>query len=75
MVQPGMTAERERETAAAARPKALRDDPDRRPSEDDLARAHLGPRGVPGAPDPAKMTSERRKKTPRFHGIPPEHPK
>jgi len=57
------------------RPKAARGDPDKRPSEDDLARAQLGPRGVPGAPDPARMTPERRKKTPRFHDIPPEHPK
>ena len=35
-----------------------------RPTEDQLAREHLGPRGVPGAPDPAKMTPQRKKKTP-----------
>jgi len=29
-------------------------------SEDDF-----GPRGVPGAPDPAKMTPQREKKTPK----------
>lgn len=37
---------------------------DERPTEDDLARQKLGPRGVPGAPDTAKMTPQRRKKTP-----------
>jgi hypothetical protein len=36
-----------------------------RPTEDDIARAKLGPRGVPGAPDPAKMTPQREKKTPQ----------
>jgi hypothetical protein len=33
-------------------------------SEDDIQRALLGPRGVLGQPDPAKMTPQRRKKTP-----------
>jgi hypothetical protein len=33
-------------------------------SEEDLQREQLGPRGVPGAPDPAKMTPQREKKTP-----------
>lgn len=33
-------------------------------SEDDLQRAQLGPRGVPGQPDPARMTRQRAKKTP-----------
>jgi hypothetical protein len=33
-------------------------------SEDDLQRQQLGPRGVPGKPDPAKMTPQRAKKTP-----------
>ena len=37
---------------------------DNRPTEDDLARAKLGPRGVPGQPDPAKMAPQREKKTP-----------
>ena len=36
-----------------------------RPTEDDLAREKLGPRGVPGQPDPAKMTPQREKKTPQ----------
>ena len=34
-------------------------------SEDDIQREKLGPRGVPGEPDPAKMTPQREKKTPR----------
>ena len=33
-------------------------------TEDDIQREKLGPRGVPGAPDPAKMTPQREKKTP-----------
>jgi hypothetical protein len=33
-------------------------------SEDDIQRAQFGPRGVPGAPDPARMTPQRAKKTP-----------
>jgi len=44
------------------KPKAERDDV--RPSEDDLAQAHLGgPRGAPELA-PAKMTPQRKKKTP-----------
>ena len=35
-----------------------------RPTEDDLARQKLGPRGIPGEPDRAKMTPQRKKKTP-----------
>ena len=34
-------------------------------SEDDIQREQLGPRGVPGTPDPAKMTPQRDKKTPK----------
>jgi hypothetical protein len=41
-------------------------------SEDDIQRELLGPRGVPGAPDPAKMTPQRAKKTPK--NIDPGHP-
>ncbi|MGY3450852.1 hypothetical protein [Bradyrhizobium sp. USDA 4353] len=37
-------------------------EPDR--SEDDIQRDQLGPRGVPGGEDPAKMTPQREKKTP-----------
>jgi hypothetical protein len=33
-------------------------------TEDDLQREQLGPRGVPGQPDDAKMTPQREKKTP-----------
>jgi hypothetical protein len=33
-------------------------------SEEDIQRAQLGPRGVPGAADPARMTPQRAKKTP-----------
>src|ERR1700688_3639782 len=36
-------------------------------SEDDIQREQLGPGGVPGAPDPAKMTPPREKKTPEAH--------
>ncbi len=34
-------------------------------TEDDLQRRQLGPRGVPGQPDPARMTPQREKKTPK----------
>jgi hypothetical protein len=34
-------------------------------SEDDQLRERFGPRGVPGAPDPAKVTPQREKKTPK----------
>jgi hypothetical protein len=34
-------------------------------SEDDIQREQLGPHGVPGEPDPAKMTPQREKKTPK----------
>ena len=36
-----------------------------RMTEDDMTRAELGPRGVPGQPDPARMTPQRAKKTPK----------
>jgi hypothetical protein len=42
-------------------PKVSEDD---RPTEDDLARAKLGPRGVPGQPDTAKMTPQQKKNMP-----------
>jgi hypothetical protein len=47
------------------------DDGKWRASEDDIQREQLGPRGVPGRPDPAKMTPQREKKTPR--NIDPGH--
>ncbi len=34
-------------------------------SEEDIQREQFGPRGVPGAPDPTKMTPQREKKTPK----------
>jgi hypothetical protein len=37
-----------------------------RPSEDEIALKKLGPQGVPGAPDTAKMTSQAEKQMPRF---------
>ncbi|AMA58851.1 hypothetical protein BCCGELA001_22960 [Bradyrhizobium sp. CCGE-LA001] len=40
-------------------------------SEEDMQREQLGPRGVPGAPDPARMTPQRDKKTPKH--IEPGH--
>jgi len=36
-----------------------------RPTEDEIAREKLGPRGVPGAPDPARMTAQEEKNIPR----------
>lgn len=47
--------------------------PDLRPSEDDIQREKLGPRGVPGEPDPARMTPQRWKKTPLRGNDTPEH--
>ncbi|WP_458759873.1 hypothetical protein ACSVBT_03435 [Afipia sp. TerB] len=40
------------------------DDRAPRKSEDDIQREQLGPRGVPGKPSPAKMTPQRKDKTP-----------
>jgi hypothetical protein len=34
-------------------------------SEEDRQREQLGPRGVPGKDDPARMTPQREKKTPK----------
>jgi hypothetical protein len=46
---------------------------EKRPTEDEIARAHLGDRGVPGEPFPIKeMTPERKKKTP-LCGLDPGH--
>jgi len=36
-----------------------------RQTEDDIAREKLGPRGVPGAPDKAKMTPQEEKNIPK----------
>ncbi|NEU95606.1 hypothetical protein [Bradyrhizobium uaiense] len=42
------------------------DDGKPRLTEDDIVRAQLGPRGVPGAPDPARMTPQQLKNYPRY---------
>ncbi|KWV52191.1 hypothetical protein AS156_10670 [Bradyrhizobium macuxiense] len=41
---------------------------DRKPrlSEDDIQRALLGPRGVPGKPDTARMTPQQEKNMPGY---------
>jgi hypothetical protein len=36
-----------------------------RPTEDEMARKKLGPRGVPGEPDPARITPQSRKELPK----------
>ena len=36
-----------------------------RQTEDDIARERLGPRGIPGAPDTATMTTQERKNIPK----------
>jgi hypothetical protein len=36
-----------------------------RPTEDDIARSKLGPRGVPGGEDYAKMTPQQEKNMPK----------
>ncbi len=40
------------------------DDSKQRQTEDDQQRAELGPRGVPGQPDPARMTPQQEKNMP-----------
>jgi hypothetical protein len=43
-----------------------------RQTEDEIARKNLGPRGVPGAPDTAKMTPQEGKnilKSGKFDGL------
>ena len=42
------------------------DDGKPRLTEDDIARAKLGPRGVPAVPDPARMTPQQAKNYPRY---------
>jgi hypothetical protein len=42
------------------------DDGKPRLSEDDITRALLGPRGVPGKPDTAKMTPQQEKNMPKY---------
>jgi hypothetical protein len=44
--------------------KVRQDRDDDRPTEDDIARQRLGPRGAVGSPDTAKMTEDAEKQTP-----------
>jgi hypothetical protein len=44
--------------------KVRQDRDDDRPTEDDIARRRLGPRGAPGKPDTATMTEDSKKETP-----------
>jgi hypothetical protein len=44
-------------------PRATREE--ERPTEDEVARRKLGPRGVPGGQDTAKMTPQQAKNIPR----------
>jgi hypothetical protein len=56
----------QRATPSAANSNRPVSDAVERPlTEDDLQRAQFGPRGVKGAPDPARMTPQRAKKTPK----------
>lgn len=48
-------------------------DPDTWPSEDDVQRASLGPRGVPNEPVRTRMTPAQKKKIPTVKGGAPEH--
>jgi len=43
-----------------------RDETEPRFTEDDIARALLGPRGVPGKPDTARMTPQQEKNMPKY---------
>ena len=40
-------------------------DDQKRPTEDDISRKHLGPQGVPGKPDQGKMTPQQEKNIPK----------
>ena len=54
-------------------PRATREE--ERLTEDDVARRNLGPRGVPGAQDTAKMTPQQEKNIPKkatSTAIPPD---
>ncbi|MFN3349934.1 hypothetical protein [Pseudorhodoplanes sp.] len=45
-------------------PRPLSENRDHLKTEDEMQREHLGPRGVPGEPDPARMTPQLLKNTP-----------
>jgi hypothetical protein len=44
-------------------PRAISEE--ERPTEDEIARKKLGPRGVPGGQDTAKMTPQQQKNIPK----------
>lgn len=67
--QPNQLLGQERKTSRQIYNESLKirrqvDDGKPRLTEDEIQREQLGPRGVPGKPDPAKMVPQRRKKTP-----------
>lgn len=45
-------------------PRPLSENRDHLKTEDDMQREHLGPRGVPGESDPARMTPQQKKNIP-----------
>jgi len=53
-------------------PKEPIDGPEATFSKEDIQREQLGPGGVPGSEDPAKMTPQRQKKMPK--NVDPGHP-
>lgn len=53
-----------REAFGHSRVMGHKDKPRERPTEDDLAKESLGPRGVPGKPDTHKLTEKEREQLP-----------
>jgi hypothetical protein len=45
--------------------RPLSENRDHLKTEDEMQREELGPRGVPGEPDPARMTPQQKKNTPK----------
>ena len=45
--------------------RPLSENRDHLKTEDEMQRERLGPRGVPGEPDPARMTPQQKKNTPK----------
>ena len=45
-------------------PRPLSENRDHLKTEDEMQREQLGPRGVPGEPDPARMTPQQKKNMP-----------
>lgn len=45
-------------------PRPLSENRDHLKTEDEMQRERLGPRGVPGEPDPARMTPQQKKNMP-----------